>query len=80
MGALLILFANVLLAGVVAWCVIGAATHRRPHRVEDGLAVWCNWCQAPITEPGGLVFGPPDGTGRCLKRHICRRCYDTQLP
>ena len=39
------------------------------------MVVRCNWCLAILTEPGALVFTPPDEVGRCNKIHVCVGCY-----
>lgn len=38
------------------------------------LEVHCSRCTRRLTEPGGLLFGPPQGD-RCEKRHLCATCY-----
>jgi len=39
------------------------------------MIVRCNWCLAILTEPGALLFTPPDNEGTCTKLHLCRECY-----
>jgi len=40
------------------------------------LKVNCDVCHKEITEPGGLLFSPPDKiTGSVWKYHICNSCY-----
>jgi hypothetical protein len=36
----------------------------------------CDGCGDPLTEPGALVFSPPNLSGQCWKKHLCTRCYD----
>jgi len=40
------------------------------------MIVRCNWCLAILTEPGALLFTPPDNEGTCTKVHLCRECYE----
>ena len=35
----------------------------------------CDGCRAPLTEPGGLAFSPPNGHDECTKSHLCVECY-----
>ena len=42
---------------------------------KNPMVVRCNWCLAILTEPGALVFTPPDEVGRCNKVHVCVGCY-----
>ena len=32
-------------------------------------------CQKELTEPGALVFGPPDAEGNTKKYHVCTDCF-----
>lgn len=46
------------------------------------IDVKCQRCQQPLTEPGGLAFGPPfesDGFDACEKVHICVTCWQIFL-
>ena len=44
------------------------------------MVVRCNWCLAVLTEPGALLFTPPDpATNQCFKIHLCTLCYDRAL-
>jgi hypothetical protein len=36
----------------------------------------CNGCGEMLTEPGGLLFSPPDVLGRVDKLHLCVDCFD----
>lgn len=42
---------------------------------KKSMVVRCNSCLAILTEPGALLFTPPDAIGQCLKIHWCVRCY-----
>jgi len=42
---------------------------------QKPMVVRCNWCLAILTEPGALVFTPPDAAGQCVKIHVCVGCY-----
>lgn len=35
----------------------------------------CDGCRVPLTEPGGLVFSPPNEHDECTKSHLCVECY-----
>ena len=35
----------------------------------------CERCGQTITEPGALLFSPPDNHNRTYKHHICPKCY-----
>lgn len=35
----------------------------------------CDWCGAELTEPGAILFGPPDASDKVRKRHLCVECY-----
>jgi hypothetical protein len=37
----------------------------------------CEFCKKELTEPGGLIFSPPDenDNGKTFKSHICVACY-----
>lgn len=35
----------------------------------------CDRCGEKLTEPGGLLFGPPNEHGDCRKWHLCKLCY-----
>jgi hypothetical protein len=37
------------------------------------ITVFC-FCGAELTEPGGLLFSPPDGFNRVTKIHLCPDC------
>lgn len=40
------------------------------------LDVSCDYCGKPLTEPGALMFSPPDPrTRQCLKLHVCVLCW-----
>jgi hypothetical protein len=41
-----------------------------------GLRIDCDRCDKPLTEPGGLAFGPPSLASILVtKRHICVDCW-----
>ena len=46
---------------------------------ERGLLIACDVCAEVLTEPGALVFGPPDSEGRTQKKHVCVRCLPVLL-
>lgn len=48
-----------------------------PDQPRAGFVVTCFYCNEHLTEPGALLFGPPDDEGTVIKRHICVRCYPT---
>ena len=35
----------------------------------------CSACDEPLTEPGALLFSPPDESDSCKKLHLCATCY-----
>lgn len=35
----------------------------------------CRRCDQPISDPGGLLFSPPDEQDRVEKQHLCVKCY-----
>lgn len=37
------------------------------------LDIDCSFCNKELTEPGGLLFDPPEGD-KVRKRHICCKC------
>ena len=39
------------------------------------IKVFCGKCKIELTEPGGIILGPPDVSGRVVKWHLCVRCY-----
>lgn len=39
------------------------------------LRINCSACHQTLTEPGGLLFGPPDEEDQSHKQHLCQRCY-----
>lgn len=40
------------------------------------LEILCDRCGAPLDEPGGLIFGPPNMVDQyCEKLHVCEPCY-----
>ena len=40
------------------------------------LDVSCDYCGKPLTEPGALMFSPPDPrTRQCMKIHVCAPCW-----
>ena len=39
------------------------------------LKVHCDVCEKELSEPGALLFGPPNDVARTLKRHLCVSCY-----
>lgn len=41
---------------------------------QVGLLINCEACHKLITEPGALIFSPPQ-RGMCGKHHLCRKCY-----
>lgn len=40
------------------------------------LSVKCDFCSRYLNEPGGLLFGPPDGGGMVRKKHLCVSCFN----
>lgn len=40
------------------------------------IQVDCFFCDRELTEPGGILLGPPNTLGLCEKAHICVDCYD----
>lgn len=40
----------------------------------------CYFCHKPQTEPGGVLFGPPNAEGCCRKVHCCVRCWGNINP
>jgi len=44
------------------------------------LDVKCDGCWEELTEPGAVVFGPPDQRGRSAKLHICVGCWCRMFP
>jgi hypothetical protein len=40
-----------------------------------GLEIRCIRCAGFLTEPGALIFSPPDKDGFCNKFHYCTDCY-----
>ena len=43
-----------------------------PKTLKSDLFVRCG---QTITEPGALLFSPPDNHNRTYKHHICSKCY-----
>lgn len=39
------------------------------------LIINCSGCGDRLTEPGGLLFGPPDICGYTEKMHACGDCW-----
>lgn len=39
------------------------------------LRVECGCCGKVLTEPGGLLFGPPEEDDRTKKTHLCAWCF-----
>ncbi len=39
------------------------------------MEITCSFCNEPLKELGGLLFGPPDKFNVCEKAHICVDCY-----
>lgn len=41
----------------------------------------CSKCNDTLSEPGGLVFSPPDSaiprTDSVIKYHLCKSCWDS---
>lgn len=35
----------------------------------------CDFCKLELTEPGGLLFSPPNGRDQVWKYHVCVTCY-----
>ena len=40
------------------------------------MIITCDFCHKVLTEPGGLLFSPPDKDGMVRKKHICKGCFD----
>lgn len=36
----------------------------------------CSWCGDALTEPGALLFSPPDSCGKVRKAHVCVGCWE----
>jgi len=36
----------------------------------------CDKCGNELIEFGGLLFSPPDTSGRTRKWHLCKTCYE----
>lgn len=45
---------------------------------KTGLEIDCYMCGERITEPGALVFSPPDGM-ETTKYHICKDCWPSVM-
>jgi hypothetical protein len=46
--------------------------------MADSSMQWppcCRICREPLTEPGALLFSPPNEGDECAKEHFCKRCY-----
>lgn len=39
------------------------------------LKINCDYCDKELTEPGALIFSPPDEDGRVWKFHKCVDCW-----
>ena len=39
------------------------------------ISIKCDFCDRHLNEPGGLLFGPPDGSGMSRKKHLCVSCF-----
>jgi len=37
--------------------------------------IWCDLCGDELTEPGALIFSPPNERHRVGKFHICTDCW-----
>ena len=35
----------------------------------------CDVCENELDDYGALLFSPPNESGCCVKRHICKGCY-----
>jgi hypothetical protein len=46
---------------------------------SKGLEIQCVRCAGFLTEPGALIFSPPDKDGFCNKFHYCTSCYKDLL-
>lgn len=46
--------------------------------VENHLQIECNVCHEELTEPGALIFGPPDRNDMVKKYHICVKCWKSK--
>ncbi len=40
-----------------------------------GLLIHCAHCSQLLTEPGALLFSPPDKNGKTEKHHFCIACF-----
>lgn len=41
------------------------------------LDIKCKRCKEPLDKPGALLFGVPSvSEQKCVKTHLCERCYD----
>lgn len=43
------------------------------------LKVECDMCDDELTEPGALMFAPPNEMGVCRKLHLCRKCWSAMM-
>lgn len=39
------------------------------------IKIDCYVCHQTLTEPGALLFSPPDENGVCVKHHFCVKCW-----
>lgn len=39
----------------------------------------CMICEEALTEPGALLFSPPDVWSACRKLHLCNDCYENVI-
>ena len=42
---------------------------------QKELIIKCSICKTKITDPGALLFTPPDYEDMCKKTHLCLKCY-----
>ena len=49
-------------------------------KVKKSWSIRCELCQMELSEPGALIFSPPengmDGAGRVRKYHVCLKCWE----
>lgn len=39
------------------------------------LEIPCDKCGEVLSEPGALLFSPPDASSQCTKIHLCVWCW-----
>ena len=53
---------------------------RQPNTTSSSMShkliIICDFCSKELKEFGGLLFSPPDKSGKCNKNHLCKDCYN----